>query len=308
MRGKPRCTPSFRTSLGITPAHAGKTRLSKISCRAPWDHPRACGENERCVSGRNSTPGSPPRMRGKQSLLEELKNGHGITPAHAGKTYMSRLKNRQRRDHPRACGENTANSASCIFSMGSPPRMRGKPALLLNPHSSAGITPAHAGKTNDVSITLSTKRDHPRACGENTPDGGNMVVMPGSPPRMRGKQIHENGLVKLAGITPAHAGKTLFAFACFTLRRDHPRACGENHIQPSSPALPLGSPPRMRGKLAGGIYQNRRAGITPAHAGKTLRKGRISVVDPSPQPRSSLTSRRADASIGSQRAPCAAPV
>ena len=64
----------------------------------------------------------------------------------------------------------------------------------------------------------------------------------------------------------------------------------------------------MRGKLEGVEVVEAVVGITPAHAGKTLRKGRISVVDPSPQPRSSLTSRRADASIGSQRAPCAAPV
>ena len=56
----------------------------------------------------------------------------------------------------------------------------------------------------------------------------------------------------------------------------------------------------MRGKLVSGHDSPARTGITPAHAGKTLRKWRISVVDPSPQPRSSLTSRRADASIGSQ--------
>ncbi len=69
-----------------------------------------------------------------------------------------------------------------------------------------------------------------------------------------------------------------------------------------------GSPPRVRGKLERLIGCKMDARITPACAGKTLRKWRISVVDPSPQPRSSLTSRRAGASIGSQRAPCAAPV
>ena len=64
----------------------------------------------------------------------------------------------------------------------------------------------------------------------------------------------------------------------------------------------------MRGKQLADAQAAAADRITPAHAGKTLRKWRISVVDPSPQPRSSLTSRRADASIGSQRAPCAAPV
>ena len=64
----------------------------------------------------------------------------------------------------------------------------------------------------------------------------------------------------------------------------------------------------MRGKQCVRVDYVDPSGITPAHAGKTLRKWRISVVDPSPQPQSSLTSRRADASSGSQRAPCAAPV
>ena len=64
----------------------------------------------------------------------------------------------------------------------------------------------------------------------------------------------------------------------------------------------------MRGKLELHDDFVGRGRITPAHAGKTLRKWRISVVDPSPQPQSSLTSRKADASSGSQRAPCAAPV
>ena len=114
--------------------------------------------------------------------------------------------------------------------------------------------------------------------------------------------------VKVGGITPAHAGKTAFLLSGSYGIWDHPRACGENWTQYTSLPSFEGSPPRMRGKLPRDYLQKSATGITPAHAGKTLRKGRISVVDPSPQPRSSLTSRRADASIGSQRAPCAAPV
>ena len=84
--------------------------------------------------------------------------------------------------------------------------------------------------------------------------------------------------------------------------------CGENGKEYTGLFAEIGSPPRVRGKLRcrHSITANFR--ITPAHAGKTLRKRRISVVDTSPQPQSSLTSRRADASSGSQRAPCAAPV
>ena len=150
--------------------------------------------------------------------------------------------------------------------------------------------------------------DHPRACGENTHYLQSQFPCRGSPPRMRGK--HHAGVHQfdIPGITPAHAGKTPCRSKSSCAARDHPRACGENAGRSFKDAQAEGSPPRMRGKRMVVRDDQQRRGITPAHAGKTLRKGRISVVDPSPQPRSSLTSRRADASIGSQRAPCAAPV
>ena len=35
--------------IGITPAHAGKTRHRENSCALLGDHPRACGENPRAL-------------------------------------------------------------------------------------------------------------------------------------------------------------------------------------------------------------------------------------------------------------------
>ena len=125
---------------------------------------------------------------------------------------------------------------------------------------------------------------------------------------MRGKPGKAAGEVQRPGITPACAGKTKHVRGQHLSREDHPRVCGENRDLKQTMSALEGSPPRVRGKLAEQVAQLRNARITPACAGKTLRKWRISVVDPSPQPRSPLTSRRADASSGSQRAPCAAPV
>ena len=65
MRGKLLRIQHIRQRGGITPAHAGKTRVRVRALRAIWDHPRACGEN---TSGRppyKNYAGSPPRMRGK---------------------------------------------------------------------------------------------------------------------------------------------------------------------------------------------------------------------------------------------------
>ena len=106
MRGKLVYHGAPDSQHGITPAHAGKTRLSKISCRALWDHPRACGENARQGAIEDDLTGSPPRMRGKLTCSPATAVCGGITPAHAGKTRRPAVQQSSPRDHPRACGEN----------------------------------------------------------------------------------------------------------------------------------------------------------------------------------------------------------
>ena len=44
--------------------------------------------------------------------------------------------------------------------------------------------------------------------------------------------------------------------------------CGEKMMKAGSNCAMLGSPPRMRGKASGKSWDQRRAGITPAYAGK----------------------------------------
>ena len=308
MRGKRRDDVSQLIGMGITPAHAGKTDPEKQSVPRKGDHPRACGENPVQSLKIFASKGSPPRMRGKLTGSQHSLHRTGITPAHAGKTVRTARPSTRRRDHPRACGENPLASRKAMLKEGSPPRMRGKRSTTFPRAMCTGITPAHAGKTSCFPRTPRPDRDHPRACGENA------ICLPGtkppvgSPPRMRGKHDLLLLLRTHVGITPAHAGKTKRKPKLFGLSGDHPRACGENTPVSISVKLEAGSPPRMRGKQSDLFHLFHPLGITPAHAGKTLRKGRISVVDPSPQPQSSLTSRRADASSGSQRAPCAAPV
>ena len=99
-------------------------------------------------------------------------------------------------------------------------------------------------------------RDHPRACGENSASSSFIFWMLGSPPRMRGKRYCSHIAHPLVGITPAHAGKTRSWRAERATRRDHPRACGENHSVPSLINSKLGSPPRMRGKLSAFFVTN----------------------------------------------------
>ena len=51
-----------------------------------WDHPRVCGEKLSISSAHISQTGSPPRMRGKASMILIHVNGERITPAYAGKS------------------------------------------------------------------------------------------------------------------------------------------------------------------------------------------------------------------------------
>ena len=85
---------------------------------------------------------------------------------------------------------------------------------------------------------------------------------------MRGKAAAMKPPVTAAGITPAHAGKSIFQHTPFLQVWDHPRACGEKGMLRLKHSHKLGSPPRMRGKAGGLVYVHKVAGITPAHAGK----------------------------------------
>ena len=70
------------------------------------------------------------------------------------------------------------------------------------------------------------------------------------------------------GITPACAGKSLSAEIQGLEAEDHPRVCGEKHSFSRPNREPLGSPPRVRGKVLFQAVQNPVIGITPACAGK----------------------------------------
>ena len=70
----------------ITPAHAGKRKEKNNGKQQQRDHPRACGEKPTLTITECCEVGSPPRMRGKVVYECFLYRGHGITPAHAGKS------------------------------------------------------------------------------------------------------------------------------------------------------------------------------------------------------------------------------
>ena len=130
--------------------------------------------------------------------------------------------------------------------------MRGKHLCRTPACGQFRITPADAGKTSPPPTEKTASR--------------------GSPPRMRGKLDRFNIRGVHRRITPADAGKTKQNGKLHTGTRDHPRGCGENCFAKARLTGAYGSPPRMRGKLENRISYTLHLRITPADAGKTLKR------------------------------------
>ena len=110
----------------ITPAYAGKSSFFQCYSRIIKDHPRLCGEKWEYVLVYKLDRGSPPPMRGKGFAAGVLMPACGITPAYAGKSFLSTSRAFCNQDHPRLCGEKFQRMERNQRNLGSPPPMRGK--------------------------------------------------------------------------------------------------------------------------------------------------------------------------------------
>ena len=180
-------------------------------------------------------------------------------------------------DHPRVCGEKQIHHTFRLLPSGSPPRVRGKVKCRPRSREAAGITPSYAGKRWIMMKPEWRCRDHPRVCGEKHSLIPPLLGFGGSPPRVRGKVGQICSFDAGIGITPACAGKSTISFLAHTAEKDHPRVCGEKDYYSLSGQRLLGSPPRVRGK--GKIHHSLQlvGGITPACAGKRLKRSRSTV-------------------------------
>ena len=86
---------------------------------------------------------------------------------------------------------------------------------------------------------------------------------------MRGKLVESGSTSWAIRNIPAYAGKTeRLRGQCWGLA-EHPRVCGENSRRSSAVFSSLGTSPRMRGKLAFGVFGASEWRNIPAYAGKT---------------------------------------
>ena len=157
---------------------------------------------------------------------------------------------------------------------GSSPLTRGKQSTDVTGASTAGLIPAHAGKTTQTDPQPNNKTAHPRSRGENFTFGGAAGMFVGSSPLTRGKRMLTLMWFSRTGLIPAHAGKTVRRAASACGMRAHPRSRGENRQAIAQLDAAGGSSPLTRGKQRAHPVGNTTSGLIPAHAGKTpLRVG-----------------------------------
>ena len=111
---------------------------------------------------------------------------------------------------------------------------------------------------------------HPRSRRENALSRTGRHSVGGSSPLTRGKQCRHRHQLGPQRLIPAHAGKTRCRRGCSMSGRAHPRSRGENYGTSGVPFCAMGSSPLTRGKRVCLPPVLRRAGLIPAHAGKTV--------------------------------------
>ena len=288
------------------------------------DHPRACGEH--VISGLSfrSLLGSSPRLRGTPRAVHGYADKRGIIPALAGNTLLASAVYTPEGDHPRACGEHVSALPPATALRGSSPRLRGTLAAHGRQDERPGIIPALAGNTASFDRSICSFRDHPRACGEHSPetllachqgdhpracgehrsDADRKIALLGSSPRLRGTPLLHHRRRGQCGIIPALAGNTA-SIARPSLRRgDHPRACGEHQMVLEQSPYPVGSSPRLRGTRSPPSCSMLMPGIIPALAGNTgNRKPRTVVVRDHPRACGEHTTMRFEVDCDSGSSP-----
>ena len=218
--------------------------------------------------------GSSPLTRGKRVAVGGLGNASGLIPAHAGKTRADTADPEVGRAHPRSRGENAGTPVLPPTTQGSSPLTRGKPTTARWQGTHPGLIPAHAGKTPDRLVPALLARAHPRSRGENLQAHYQDDSSGGSSPLTRGKLGLGFLPGDLAGLIPAHAGKTLVCQAARRVLRAHPRSRGENVTISAGWDRLEGSSPLTRGKRHHQPGLGSPRGLIPAHAGKTDRNDR----------------------------------
>ena len=290
VRGGPSARHGQPSPPGLTPARAGRTRLSTPCTRLTVAHPRSCGADlgllgqagvqarltparaGRTVRGHRESPpsGAHPRSCGADPERQEDKlERYGSPPLVRGGHKGSRPRRHAAGLTPARAGRTRYLEANLPASYGSPPLVRGGRSLGISGSLGCGLTPARAGRTAWRCLLPKSWTAHPRSCGADEPASTQTPIADGSPPLVRGGH-RRGGYPRLwRRLTPARAGRTRQALVVATGTRAHPRSCGADFLSRVVTGGHGGSPPLVRGgRLDPGLLIGPHR-LTPARAGRT---------------------------------------
>ena len=150
--------------------------------------------------------------------------------------------------HPRVCGADKSSIATYDGTLGSSPRVRGRPRRDNPGRWVGGLIPACAGQTQVERSRRGSLEAHPRVCGADTCRQRPGVPARGSSPRVRGRQNLVTEPEPGMRLIPACAGQTEGgaggAFVCAA----HPRVCGADVTDKPEEGEPTGLIPACAGQ------------------------------------------------------------
>ena len=257
----------------IIPARAGFTYSCWRRRMRQRDHPRSRGVYPAAASKSVPVSGSSPLARGLRRVKAEERRVRGIIPARAGFTYRPGARSAGRPDHPRSRGVYQGNKLVGEPHRGSSPLARGLPRPQRATIRLCRIIPARAGFT-DMRLSVSLRSpDHPRSRGVYHFGLSRPTEALGSSPLARGLHPLDPPSPREYRIIPARAGFTTAGMTSSVLAWDHPRSRGVYHSTFFGTTFHYGSSPLARGLRAGSRHAPWPAGIIPARAGFTPRRG-----------------------------------
>ena len=272
VRGIPSSTAPSCSWLRSIPACAGNPWADSNSAQVLRVHPRVCGESLGVPSGMMSPRGPSPRVRGIRERLHRGRRFLGSIPACAGNPSPTRWSTLATRVHPRVCGESGSSDVHQYDTTGPSPRVRGIRGLMPTRTTTEGSIPACAGNPGGGTACGTTRRVHPRVCGESFRRRAPPSKIWGPSPRVRGIRARPGGQRWPRGSIPACAGNPCTRPTNLRIARVHPRVCGESTAGLPPIETAPGPSPRVRGILDAALRLLHLVGSIPACAGNPVRR------------------------------------
>ena len=117
-----------------------------------------------------------------------------------------------------------------------------------------------------------SSRDHPHECGAGFSLPGQLVVDPGSPPRMWGRLVGVRACHERLRFTPTYVGPVIDVHQHIYHLPVHPHVCGAGLVSLRKRLDSIGSPPRMWGRCSLRWRRRRRRRFTPTYVGPVRRR------------------------------------